>query len=317
MSNEGVTCKSLNANILLIFLIFIQYQVFYDNLLSKLELSLLLEFTIKLFFNKHHIWIAPLFTVLTTLFAALFTYSLPSDFATLHPARFQFFNFFISNAIWFFFISGIILIGDMIFDQMNRKTIEEYSKKIDENKIILDTISENIRELFNGFLYGLARNDTIKCTANERITLYIHNGGNSFIPFGRYSENVQYTSSGRSHYPDNEGCIAEGWIKGWHFENKLPTSNLNTYYKKCEEKYKMPIETTKQLKMKSELFAVLRLTFDTKHIGVLVIESTQKTKYNEKQIKEFLDGQKEYLSKMIHTLEAYIPKPSNANAIEG
>jgi len=69
--------------------------------------------------------------------------------------------------------------------------------------------------------------------------------------------------------------------------------------------------------MKSNLFAVLRLDVKNTPIAVIVVESVDSTKYTEKQIKKFLEDQQDYLSEMIISLEKFIPKPSNAQLIEG
>lgn len=147
---------------------------------------------------------------------------------------------------------------------------------------------------------------------------YIHNGDNSFIPFGRYSLNPKYAKKGRPKYPDNQGCIAKGWENNWYFDNTFsnPDSNENEYLYKNKTTYSMDKAIVKRLKMKSTLFAVLRLDVKSNPIAVVVVESTNSNKYNENQIKKILEDQKDYLAEMISNLEAYIPKPSNALTIE-
>ena len=82
------------------------------------------------------------------------------------------------------------------------------------------------------FIYKFSINKA-DFSSEERVTLYIHNGGNLFIPFGRYSPNTKYAKSGRPTYPDNIGCISKGWENGWHFENNFPNEE-DSYLKKIK-----------------------------------------------------------------------------------
>lgn len=266
--------------------------------------------------NKNYYWISPLLIFTTTLSSAFLTYNFPKDFAKIHPARYQFFNPIIDNIILIFIISALLLSILTIIEIFNKKTIEKLESENEQYEIFSEKISENIKELFNGFLYSFA-NSKANFSTNERVTVYIHNGNNSFVPFGRYSANTKFAKTGRPIYPDSEGCIAKGWEEQWYFENTLLSQNETEYLNTNETKYSMNKDIVKKLNMKSNLFAVLRLDVKNTPIAVIVVESVDSTKYTEKQIKKFLEDQQDYLSEMIISLEKFIPKPSNAQLIEG
>lgn len=265
--------------------------------------------------NKHHSWINPIIILFTTLSSAFLTYTFPNDFEINHPIKFAFFNPILNYIIYIFVFFALLLAIITFIDIKNKKTILKLEDEVEQFKSISETISENIKELFNGFLYKFSIN-IAKFSSSERVTLYIHNGGNLFIPFGRYSPNTKFGKSGRATYPDNIGCIAKGWENGWYFDNNFP-ENQQEYLKKNKDDYGMDKQIVKKLKMQSKLFAVLRLENNEGHSkALIVVESTNKNQYNENEIKTILEAQKEYLATMINSLERYIPKPSNALMVE-
>lgn len=265
--------------------------------------------------NKHYFWINPILILLTTISSAFLTYIFPNNFEKNHPIKYTIFSPILNYIVYIFIFFATALAIVTFFDIKNKKTIDKLEKELEQFKSISETISENIKELFNGFLYKFAINKA-EFSSNERVTLYIHNGDKLFIPFGRYSPNTKYAKSGRTNYPDNIGCIAKGWEKGWHFDNSFP-DDKEEYLSKNKDDYGMDKQIVKKLKMKSKLFAVLRLdNTDGKAKAVIVVESMQSDKYKESQIKKILIEQKEYLATIINSLEQYIPKPSNASRVE-
>ncbi len=222
--------------------------------------------------------------------------------------------------MWILAISAFLLLCITIIEIANKKTIETLENDNEKYRMLSDTISENIKELFNGFLYRFATSKA-NFSPNERITLYIHNGEDLFIPFGRYSSNPKYGKPGRDSYPDNQGCIAQGWENKWYFDNSFSDpaaseTSLKSYIKENKDNYLMDRRTIIKLKMKATLLAVMRLDVKDTPVAVVVVESISSSKYTEKQIKLFLREQQEYLAEMVVSLESYIPKPSNAIKIE-
>ena len=160
------------------------------------------------------------------------------------------------------------------------KELEQYKQKYIINTGL-------VRDLLNGYLYNLASNLLKfgeKSKNTERISLYIHSNGN-FVCFGRYSANPEYKNPSRTSYPDNEGCIAKGWQHGWFFDNSFPSSKVE-YAEYCLNKYKMPLQTTNNINMKSKCFAVLAIKRSETPLGVIVLETIEQNRFQEKDIKE-------------------------------
>ena len=263
--------------------------------------------------DQHHIWLNPLFIFLTTVTSALFSYEPSQNFQKLHSVKFAFYRTYQNfNIYLFIFCSGVLLIITII-NSVNKKTILKLNHDLNKLERVNEKISENIKELFSGHLYKLS-SPRLSFSTNERITLYIHNGDNYFVPFARYSANTKYGKPGRDIYPDNIGCIAKGWENKWHF---CIFQDESEYVSENYEKYEMDEDTVNKLNMKSVLFAVIRIDdARRKPIGILVVESTNKNKYTERSIKSILNEHKEYIGEMVSVFIDFIPNPKVANAIE-
>ncbi len=213
----------------------------------------------------------------------------------------------------FFIISAFLLAILTYINSTNQKTINTLSKRLERNNEKLSFIHENIKNLFDGYLYHLAYSRLSFQTnhESERITLYIHDKQNSFIPFSRISSNPTYKPFGRVKYPDNLGCIAQGWNSGWYFDNNFSDNWVDSNH----SKYEIPKRVLNRMSMQSKLFAVLRIDNQAgKSLGLIVVESTDNNKYEEEVIKHSLEEQKLYLSDMVHKLRNYIPNTNEANA---
>ena len=69
--------------------------------------------------------------------------------------------------------------------------------------------------------------------------------------------------------------------------------------------------------MKSRLYAVKRIDADNgKHLGVIVIESTDSKRYKEDDLKSKIEQQEKYLAELILILKPHIPSLSNAEKRE-
>ena len=262
----------------------------------------------------HYKWMNPLFIMTTTLTSAFLTYHCDDKFAKQHPVRHAIADKILENIETYFIISAICLVFITIIDNINRKSIASMSAELDKLKLITGKISENTKELFNGYFYRLSKSK-LSFSSNERITIYLHNGSETLVPFARYSSNPKYSMSGRDSYPINQGCIGKGWEHGWHFENTLTKDN---YEQINNDVYNMSTDIVEKLNMKSKLYASIRIDDLSGHpLAIVVVESLEKNKYSEVQIKKILDEHKTYLAEMVTTFEDYIPSPSAAYRIEG
>ena len=271
----------------------------------------------ELFLNKNHAWLNPLLIVLTTSSAAFITFELSPSFISSYPIKAAILQPILSY-VWIVFWPSLFALGYLTYVEVkNKKTITELRELISGYEKVSETLSENIKELFNGFLYKFSTSK-LNFSPTERVTLYIHDGSETFIPFGRYSSNPAFAKKGRHEYPDSVGCVARGWTDEWHFyqSNSCPVKEEEKYLAEQKDMYSLDKGTVRQINMKSSMLCVIRLDVRNKPIAVIVVESINTNKYTEDEIKTTLLTQQEYLAEMIFSLKQYIPKPSTAKKIE-
>ncbi|WP_298627007.1 hypothetical protein [uncultured Legionella sp.] len=190
------------------------------------------------------------------------------------------------------------------------KTISTLSKELKEEIEKNSIIGDNIKNMFDGYLFHLATGKLTFSPDNDRVTLYLHDSAGKFIPFGRFSANPKFKSPGRSEYPDNQGVIALGWEKGWYFDCNHEGEDFINYNK---NKHNIPKETLKSLRMKSVLYAVKRIT-DHKGdaVAIILVESTETLRFSENLLKEKLDQEEAFIADLITKFREHIPMPSTA-----
>jgi hypothetical protein len=255
----------------------------------------------------------PIFNSLTIIFAFILNY----DFLILknnYPDWRGIFNIAESPTIFWLFIAFAVLSAlTSVSEWRRKKSLRQLSNQIASLKEQNEVISENIKNLFDGVLYNLSKKLDFTERDQSRISLYIHDKKQSFVPFGRYSPNPEFQKPGRSYYPDRQGCISRGWQHGWHFENTFGDTP-HAHKKKNTNDYHIPVEVYGNLKMKSYVYAVKRLNDKNgDSLAVIVVESTQKDRFTESELQERLNGTVEDFSHMIKALKDYIPTPDNAN----
>jgi hypothetical protein len=124
------------------------------------------------FFDKHFFWINPLLTLFITLEAALFTYSPSANWIKQHPIRCYILSYFIGN-LTLLILLGLLVFFINIINFFRKKTITELNKKLNKYELTSKTITENIKSLFDGFLYKFATKK-LNFTEQDRISLYIY-----------------------------------------------------------------------------------------------------------------------------------------------
>ncbi len=167
--------------------------------------------------------------------------------------------------------------------------------------------------MFDGLLLNLSKKLDFKQGDQARISIYVHEiSEGRFIPCGRYAPNPELRKSGRTSFPDTQGCIAKGWQNGWHFDDSFPdtTSRHQNY---CYSNYAIPKNTHDDLKMRSLVYAVMRLDDSSGYpLAVMVIESEKADQFDANQLQTDLEGVANDFSQMISTLRQHIPSPSDA-----
>jgi hypothetical protein len=140
---------------------------------------------------------------------------------------------------------------------------------------------------------------------DSRLTIYIHNGQNSFISFGRYSPNPLLNKKGRPSLPEHEGCIGRAWQNAWCFEGDL-TQRL------ARKDYKVSKASQDVMRMKSKFYAAKRIDAQNIAIAILVFESMNPNRFQENHIKDILDKEEPYLANLLEGLRCHIPDPTCA-----
>lgn len=272
---------------------------------------------ITFFINTNIRWLSPILFGLTTVTAVLLGLDEPIAIQENHPIRYWFFSNAINISFWSFFVFLAVSVFVQFIEYKSRKTLPELEMKLAEYEEVSETIHNNIKELFDGFLMNVSVSK-LGCTPDERITLYIHNGKKTFIPFGRASLNTEYRKKGRPFYPDGQGCISKGWKNGWDFYDfKIdPSENINGYASEQYQQYGIQKGITKKLKMHPRQIGAFRIGNKHNPVGIIVVESIKPEKFIASDLKEKLEEQDEYLTHMILTLDKYISAPSKASQIE-
>lgn len=125
-----------------------------------------------------------------------------------------------------------------------------------------------LRETGRQILQSLKMHD-----ANSRITFY-GIGEGCFHPIARYSQNPKYELVGRSAYSTSVGFIADVWERG---VNVLSFPKAYESRIKAHEKTHLDKETVAQLTLLPTVMWGFRLDYDTKKIGLIVVEGDSTT----------------------------------------
>jgi hypothetical protein len=178
-------------------------------------------------------------------------------------------------------------------------------------------IAENILSLFEMVLHSLAVKLNLNEAGTERVSIYVHRShDNSFVPFGRYSHNPQLKEKGRTRFPDSQGCIAKAWQEGWYFSRDFPEDRMgNAYVDFMLQRYNIPRNATRKMKMKPLSICAKRINVDTRPIAVIVIKSTRKDVLAEESLRSALSLLAEEYGRMIAAVDSYIPDPQKAQEL--
>jgi hypothetical protein len=184
----------------------------------------------------------------------------------------------------------------------------------DERRTTLQ-LSENIQIFFEALMMDAAKRLEFSKAGGDRISLYIHIEAHSyFVPCGRFSWDPVLKKKGRTTFPDNQGCISKAWRHDWHYDDKIP-EDLELACTHHESGYDVPIEVTKNLKMRATLVAAKKILDRADGpIGVLVIESSRNERFEEGALKAKMVDIALYLGPIVDVLQEHIPTPQEAKS---
>tara|TARA_R110000765_G_scaffold26526_10_gene64761 strand:- start:1939 stop:2781 length:843 start_codon:yes stop_codon:yes gene_type:complete len=222
-----------------------------------------------------------------------------------------------------FLLLVLLLIVSIVFhikyDLPHRRKV---SKLTLENDLLTEeneSLTQDLRLTAEGYLMVLASNRLefgSKDNNTERITLYIHSfEHNNFVLMGRYSSNPVYKTNGRRIYPVDQGCISRAWqngrctllIESDPIENKVE-------YGEEQRQYGISQSEVDDLVMKSRFYFGYRIMGPDGHeVGVVIVESTDKERFNQQQLVVVFDDEcHRNLSSFSERLRRHLPDPTAA-----
>ena len=262
------------------------------------------------------VWVRPA----ATAFVALLSFTLNFDSARLLP------NYPIiyaiesmlsgGKALWTLAICVGILIISGAIQLLRHETITSYKKKLESSERQLNAVGDHAEMMLEGLLLNLAKRLGFSPDGQSRATIYLHVPALNLFSFcGRYSENPELRKKGRSTFPDDKGCISKGWRNGWHLDRSIPDDDADAaqYHR---DTYGVAKGTYQTLKMKSKLFAVQRIKDGSRPVAVIVVESVERSAFDDHELRAALDAASEDFGAAIGALRHYIWSPKKADSIE-
>lgn len=225
------------------------------------------------------------------------------------------------QAKFYMFLGGLALTGVSAFlawvYERNRPKIYELEEQLQGQQEIIDEIAENIYFLLDGLILDLARKIRIFDDTSSRVSLYVHSEDDAhFIPCGRFSANPELKKPGRQSYPENEGCIAQGWQHRWFFVNDLPKTRGN-HQRRCQRDFGIPKTTHDNFKMVPVLIAVKQLSWNGENPNaVIVVESKRGDAFSEEKLKEDLNSIEEAYAQTIGVFIDQILESKTTKGVE-
>ena len=186
----------------------------------------------------------------------------------------------------------------------NEELLSE-NKKLTQQVVELQNESSflkiNFENTLKGFLSTFARNYLGfgrdiegQTTNNERISFFTYDSKNKRCTLQvRYSCNNIYDSSGQLYYSSNKGIIGKALQENEHFDNNFPDvlTDEEGYIKYHCDNYYLSEKDSKSLTMKPRLMYAYAIkdSEHSKNIGVIVIESTEKDRYDKDELHQTLE----------------------------
>ena len=118
--------------------------------------------------------------------------------------------------------------------------------------------------------------------AHQRISIYCYVAG-AFVMLARNSENSNLKAAGRGIYPSHSGAIGEAWEIGKSSRRDWP-ADRDAWNNLQIDRYGFTLEMASSLQMQARSVVALRLTHDSEHVGVLVMESLKPRGVSERNL---------------------------------
>ena len=183
----------------------------------------------------------------------------------------------------------------------------------DERNTLAEARVEDARWLMSLYLKGLAYrelqfdNQSMSC---DRITIYAHDGGNYFTPFGRICTNPELELPGRPKFEKNQGLISKAWQNGESWDKSGSASDDLEAQIKRLTKFGIPREEAARMRMRSRLLYARRVHGnDGSPVAVIVVESTNAGRWAKQELKLVFDREQRspYLGPFLDRMRTRIP----------
>jgi len=216
----------------------------------------------------------------------------------------------------FAFILILLLFCLSLNEQLRKKSLKALESELRAAKDQLNEFGDNIENLFNGFLSGLASKMGFEAATKARFSIYLSDKDNAyFFPCGRYSPDPELKRKGRTKFTREQGCIWKAWLNGFHFDHNAP-SGEKAYQSYQLKTYKIPDNELKSLKMRPRLICGKRIEDPSGDpIGVIICEAVEPTLFSEDNLRNVLGPASDDLSKMLSSLQEFIPNPNHAGDV--
>jgi hypothetical protein len=182
----------------------------------------------------------------------------------------------------------------------------------DEFAALIHAQRRSYRAVFDEHLAHVS--DGLTFGRNERISVYRFKSG-KFVPLARYSPNAAYREKSRTEYPHDQGCIAAAWADGEAFENELPSfkQQPEEYLRRNRDKWRIPEDVSRSLKMKSRSIAAFRIEDDQRQ-GVIVFESLNKGTLQKSELERIMRIENKHIAHLLRVLAPFEPDMAVATA---
>jgi hypothetical protein len=212
-----------------------------------------------------------------------------------------------------FQITGSIKIATK---QTKLSVLEQDVRRLKEEKRLLeDRLQQTAQDYFELIRNRLASfaNESLQLTADERISLYSHDG-RAFILDGRYSRNRSYDRRSSRTYTEGQGCLGKAWETGECHIEQLPdpVTELTAYRREHIRSWNMPRDVVNRLTMLSLSLHGFRIDDDESYepLAVIVFETVKPRFPNIEALTEFVKQSREMQSLKKFLLEMQPLRPS-------
>lgn len=184
-----------------------------------------------------------------------------------------------------FWVAFVLTLVGAIGIYKKKKSLDEAEQELQAAQELSSRYEKDVRVLLEHILSQLALEcglggDNGQCKDDVRLSVYCHDPVKScFIRIARISGNPSFANSGRLTYPDHLGVISEGWKHSFH-RFKSVASNDEEWIEEQLRDSNMDRAVAEKINMKSRVILAFRLYENMEAVGVMVVESTTKSRFD-------------------------------------